>query len=195
MARARAIEALYAGLAPNTTAALDLSDLLRAEVVLAVSVFDHFVHEIVRVGMLDAFGGRRPSSVAFGKFKVPMAVVNGLLAASGDIGVLDQEIRLQHGYRSFQAPEQVADAVKLITDAGFWKSIAKAMRMPHTTVKERLGAIVDRRNKIAHEADLDPTDPTRQARWPISLPDVAKAVEFLEKTGVAIAAVVAVDTP
>jgi cellulose biosynthesis protein BcsQ len=44
-------------------------------------------------------------------------------------------------------------------------------------VKQRLSLIVDRRNKIAHEADLDPTYP--KARWPISRIDVDNVVEFL----------------
>jgi hypothetical protein len=51
-------------------------------------------------------------------------------------------------------------------------------------VKQRLGLIVDRRNKIAHEADLDPTYP--KVRWPISPADVDGVVEFLERAVEAI---------
>jgi hypothetical protein len=37
----------------------------------------------------------------------------------------------------------------------------------------------DRRNKIAHEADMDPSYPG--ARWPISETDVNKALDFIEQ--------------
>ena len=46
-------------------------------------------------------------------------------------------------------------------------------------VKAHLILIVDRRNKIAHEADLDPTYPG--TRWPISIVDTTNAVDFIEK--------------
>jgi hypothetical protein len=49
--------------------------------------------------------------------------------------------------------------------------------MHSSDVKQRLKLIVDRRNKIAHEADMDPTYP--KARWPISAPDVEDVVRFL----------------
>ena len=43
---------------------------------------------------------------------------------------------------------------------------------------------MDRRNQIAHEADLDPTNPG--ARWPISGQLVDDTVDFIEKLGNAI---------
>jgi hypothetical protein len=50
--------------------------------------------------------------------------------------------------------------------------------------KTRLKLIVDRRNKIAHEADLDPTSPG--FRWPISSTVVNDAIDFIESLGDAI---------
>ena len=46
--------------------------------------------------------------------------------------------------------------------------------------KAQLCAIVDRRNKIAHEADLDPGNPGE--RWPIDRPLVEEAIDFIEST-------------
>ena len=43
--------------------------------------------------------------------------------------------------------------------------------------KERLKLIVDRRNKIAHEADADPSYP--HARWPIDEEIVSQSVDYL----------------
>ena len=55
-------------------------------------------------------------------------------------------------------------------------------------VKAWLSLLVDRRNKIAHEADMDPTNPGH--RWPISDVSVQEALEFVDKLAGAIFKVV-----
>lgn len=51
---------------------------------------------------------------------------------------------------------------------------------PQKDIKQQLSAIVDRRNKIAHEADIDPTYGIG-SRWNIDEVLVNDAVGFLEK--------------
>jgi hypothetical protein len=51
--RVRYLHALHASFSGRVTAVVGLSDLLRAEVVLAVSALDHYIHELTRVGMLE----------------------------------------------------------------------------------------------------------------------------------------------
>ncbi len=53
------------------------------------------------------------------------------------------------------------------------------MAMSDSDVRDTLNLIIDRRNKIAHEADMDPSYPN--SRWPISENDVEKSVNFIEK--------------
>jgi len=47
-------------------------------------------------------------------------------------------------------------------------------------VKQELSLIVDRRNKIAHEADIDPTLGLGN-RWEIDQVEVSEAVDFIEQ--------------
>src|SRR5947207_2962761 len=72
LSRARDLRSLYIALSATTTGALDLSDMLRASVVIAVSALDHFVHEITRIGMVEIYRGARPRTDAFGRFSVIM---------------------------------------------------------------------------------------------------------------------------
>lgn len=46
--RVKDLSGLYTTLGTITTQALDLSDILRAEIVLIVSAFDYYVHDVVR---------------------------------------------------------------------------------------------------------------------------------------------------
>jgi hypothetical protein len=47
-------------------------------------------------------------------------------------------------------------------------------------VKQELSLMVDRRNKIAHEADIDPTLGLGN-RWEIDQVEVSEAVDFIEQ--------------
>jgi hypothetical protein len=48
----------------------DLSDLLRADIVYAVSALDKLIHELVKTGMLQTFSGNRAATDAFESFTV-----------------------------------------------------------------------------------------------------------------------------
>ena len=64
IARVRNLGCIYRALEGQTTAAVDLSDLLRAELVLAVSALDQYIHELVRLGMLEINQGARQETPA-----------------------------------------------------------------------------------------------------------------------------------
>lgn len=52
IANVREHDSLYKILRERITPALDLSDILRAEIVMAVSALDHYVHELVELGIV-----------------------------------------------------------------------------------------------------------------------------------------------
>ena len=51
--RVRDLIALHNSVKAQATGALDVSDMLRAALVLAVSALDYYVHEVVTLGMLQ----------------------------------------------------------------------------------------------------------------------------------------------
>ena len=167
---------LYKALSGLTTAAVDASDLLRAQVVLAVSSLDFYIHEVTVFGMVEVFEGRRPPTQAFLKYNVSVGAVSiGMSTRSSSW--FEAEIRERHGFLSFQQPDKVADAIRLFSDVKLWQEVASMMASTEKGVKDRLKLIVDRRNKIAHEADLDPSYPG--TRWPIKASDAEQSLQFL----------------
>jgi len=92
---------------------------------------------------------------------------------------LDQAIRETHGWLSFQHPDKLADAIRLVSNVRLWEQVASELGMTSRTVRTQLSAIIDRRNKIAHEADMDPTNPGY--RWPINEVLVRDAIDFIER--------------
>lgn len=227
--RVRDLIDLHNSVKAQATGALDVSDMLRAALVLAVSALDYYVHEVVTLGMLEIHRGQRseptPSAnttqSAFSRFQVSLggarqerlaaidiaswleteieqthgyaflqqsytvaalipaissSVVNRLNNASG----LEDEIRERLGYESFQQADKIADAIRYISDKKLWDEVANKISKPAKDIKQQLNSIVDRRNKIAHEADIDPTFNIGN-RWNIDEVLVGNAVDFIEQ--------------
>jgi hypothetical protein len=178
LAYARNLLALARAVDAQTTPVLDMTDVLRASLVAGVSALDHFVHEKVRVEMLRTFTDGYAGTEAFGKFEVSMSSVRLALSNPGTTDWLDQEIRRKHSLLSFQKPDKIADAIRLCGPERLWQRVASTLGADQSDVKRELILIVDRRNKIVHEADMDPTPP--HDRWPIDSGDVDRALAFID---------------
>jgi hypothetical protein len=159
IAHVKNLATLYIELENDTE--LDLSDLLRSEIVLAVSALDNFIHNITRIGILEILQGIRPDTPAYRRFQVSMDVV--IFSRSNPT----EEEWLQK----------------------FEDEVAKILVKDVKTVKQQLNIIIDRRNKIAHEADNIPHIPG--ARWEITSSLTDEAVEFLEQIAESIYQIIA----
>jgi len=93
---------------------------------------------------------------------------------------LEAEIREKLSYESYQQPNKIADAIRLISAKELWKEVASKLNKPAKDIKNQLSAIVERRNKIAHEADIDPSYGIG-SRWNIDENMVNDAVNFIEQ--------------
>ncbi|WP_083325624.1 HEPN domain-containing protein [Hymenobacter coccineus] len=176
--RVKDLNGLHNTLGSITTQALDLSDILRAEVVLIVSAFDYYIHDVVRYNIVETFQGRRSESKNFKLIQLRMESVKVALANPSSTGWLADEIYMQHSWKTFQHPDNVANALRLITDKKIWEEVATSLGQPVKSVKNRFELIVERRNKIAHEADADITLPTR--KLPIDETMVKEIIDFIE---------------
>jgi len=181
IARVRDLIDVHNSLKAQASSVLDLSDMLRAALVLAVSALDYYIHEVVRIGMLEIHRGQRPEPPAFSRFQISLGNARAGINAGQNIDSwLEDEIRQRHSYKSFQQPEAIADAIRLISDKKLWEEVSTNMGSPARSIKQQLSLIVDRRNKIAHEADIDPTLSIGN-RWPIDELLVNEAVDFIEQ--------------
>lgn len=174
--RVRHLGGLHNALSTLITTAVDSSDLLRAQLVLAVSALDYFIHELTILGMIEVLEGQRAPTESFRRYKVS----SGLLITPGGVSsaAFEEDIRDRHSYLSFQQPDKIADAIRLFWENPLWRGVAVRIGKTEDVVKTELRLIIDRRNKIAHEADLDPSYP--DARWPINPPDCIGAINFIE---------------
>ena len=229
ISRVRDLIDLHNSVKAQATGALDVSDMLRAALVLAVSALDYYVHEVVTLGMLEIHRGQRseptPSAnttqSAFSRFQVSLggarqerlaaidiaswleteieqthgyaflqqsytvaalipAISSSVVNRLNNASWLEDEIRERLGYQSFQQPKKIAEAIRYISDKNLWDEVANKISRRPEDIKQQLNSIVDRRNKIAHEADIDPTFNIGN-RWNIDEVLVGDAVDFIEQ--------------
>ena len=100
--------------------------------------------------------------------------------------IFDREVRRQLSFVTYQYPERIADGIRMCSDVELWGDIALHQSGSLSNkdecakkLKKTLCAIVDRRNKIAHEGDMQPMAP--KAPWPISQKDLMAVSEFIKK--------------
>lgn len=177
ISRARELGGVYLALINITTTALDVSDLLRSQIVMSVSALDHYIHEKTLHGMLEVLKGTRPPTDAYQRYPVSNSTILKFYAGSNFEQAFEEEIRRKHSYLSFQSPEKIADAVRLFSHCKLWEELATHFSTRPEKLKEQLRLIIERRNKIAHEADLDPSFPG--SRWTIRDCDVEESTNFI----------------
>lgn len=188
--RVRNLGSLYQILSTQTTSALDLSDLLRPELVMVVSALDLYVHELVRLGMLECFRGQRPQTSQFHDFQVTLGATIQAISTLGSDVWLDDQIRARNNRRTFQNPGDISSAIQFISNLDLWASVAVQLQLPRQDVTARLRLIVDRRNKIVHEADSDPSYGQIGTLWPLNFTQTDDAVTYVEQVVEAIHIVV-----
>lgn len=151
-------------------------DILRAAIVLLVSALDTFIHDVVRIGMVQILRGERNQTQEYQKFAVTM----NLISFDGSYRWFEEEIRRRHSKLSFQTPKDIVDILKLIIKEDIWASMAAYLQENSEQLKKKLNAIVSKRNKIAHESDIDPTS-NGESYNPVDSPaELEKHIEFIK---------------
>jgi len=79
---ARNLEGLYAFLSKNVASPMPYDDLLRSQVVYAVSAFDKLIHDLVRIGMVQIFSGVRPATARYLSESISIELHGNLVSAT-----------------------------------------------------------------------------------------------------------------
>lgn len=162
---------------------IDSSDLLRWQWVLAVSSLDKYVHDIVRIGMMNIFEGERIQTPKYKTFHIDMNVLSTISTAPVPVVEFEKEVVRQHSHLAFQFPDKIAEALAYIWDASNkWEIISHHMQTAITPIdlKTKLKNIVIRRNQIVHQGDcMLMTMPLQQQD--ISLTDTQDVINFIEE--------------
>jgi len=182
------LDIVYQYLDVNNVKTLDLSELLRAQIVLAVSALDTLISDILQIGLVKAFEEKKSLSTNdFSKYKIEIEILNQIISAvsmSDKSLILGEHIRNINSKSPYQDPKQVVSALRLIGLTDIWRKLAIEMSFNNPDdIKNELANIVWQRHKIAHEADIDYVTQQKRVR---DRDTTKEAVEFIEKISEAI---------
>lgn len=174
-------------------------ELLRAEWVARVSALDLYIHELISQCMLSIFSKKKLISKGYNKFMLPHHIVDSLRDKSIQDAdaerIFNLEIRRQLSFKTYQLPKDIAEGIKFISNIELWNAVAlhqganqKTMQTIAEGIRKQLEAIVDRRNKIAHEGDMQPSLP--RTPWPINHNQLCTVRDFIRALVESIDAVV-----
>lgn len=187
MDRVDQLGALYINLVNQINLPHDqVEDLLRMQVVYAISCMDRLVHDLVLIGMVQIFQGQRNSTSAYENFQMPLGLMSSMNSDSvtPPETILSNHIIIKHKYQSFQEPGNIKGALNLIWEEPHkWQKIAAAMSMNENDVRVTLTNVVTRRNQIVHEADVDLFSESLQ---PFAHENARYMVDFIRKLGKAV---------
>ena len=175
------LDAIYSLISENFPLLEGQADeILRAEIVLVVSALDCFIHDIVRQGMLETYQNERTASPLFKQFKIPfkaLQLIESVDTEGNKLEFLEAAIQEANAKDSYQSPVSIEYALQLINIKSIWKNCAEAMDMSAKDIKDELALIINRRNKIAHEADYNNLTGCKS---PINREQTNKIIKFIE---------------
>ena len=178
------------------------NNLLKAQLVNVVSAFDMFIHGIVKKGVIEIFNKTRKETPKFQTFafqaktilKLIEVMSPGFMPSSSDEipdVILEKELSDKLSFMSFQSPDKVTDALSLIWGEPHKLQVLAAdmnisgcnTNEKANNLKQELTTIIQRRNQIAHEGDINPATHLPRS---IELSDVNKASDFITSLGHAV---------
>ncbi|MBE7439060.1 MAG: hypothetical protein HS115_11435 [Spirochaetales bacterium] len=181
--QANELSELYDSLITIVPMLEQFDDLLRSQIVYAVSAFDKLMHDLIRIGMVQIFQGNRPPTPKYHKEGISIQDLPQLMIGSTP----PPEVRFEEIVReklstlSFQDPRKIADGLSFIWDENQkWQCIALGLGMSDEEAKRQQKLIATRRNAIVHEADLNPVTNTKQS---ITMSEATQASDFLFTLG------------
>ncbi|MCX8507063.1 MAG: HEPN domain-containing protein [Alphaproteobacteria bacterium] len=206
--RCQQLSALHTHFSVNISEVLQPDELLRAEWVARVSAMDLFFHELVAETMVLIFEGKVSASKKYVEFKISMKSFDEMRQPDFSSMLVDtqkasaakyfeSEVREYLQNHTLQRPEKISELLKYCTDIDLWQKLAVKndglvdstlkgeidINKKRQNIREKLTAIIDRRNQISHQSDLQPRNiPYEIERnpWPIKKAELQYVKEFIE---------------
>lgn len=175
----RKLHDLHAFLKRSITPGVDTDGLLRAQLVFIVSALDHYIHQIIVSKAHSILESNSIHPLSFNKLQLGLDSLNAILSSGNmdaSLQIVEQDIRTKLSWRSFQHPDKISEALKMVDNTSIWPEVSLIMDKPTGDIKMRLSLIVERRDCIAHEADYDLVN---GCQYTISSSMVSESVNFV----------------
>ncbi len=156
-------------------------ELLRAIIVLTVSALDNYLHDFYRIEIVESYLGKGNFNVKFDNIKISIKVLQDLDSSFSEAerrNFLTNELRKMQKTETFQSHKSIENIFKNIEVKNIWLKLETLIGIKAQKIKDELGLIIDRRNKISHESDWDYFS---QKKNVIEFSEVQNVVNFIRQ--------------
>lgn len=131
------------------------NNILRSQIVFAMSCVDFYMHEIVKYGILQIFQGKRQKTSAYSNFAITMPYVERAINNIDSIDWLENWINIKNKQFTYMASKKIQEAISLISSKKILDNVSQKMNIDKNDLKNKIDEIYERRNSIAHQTDRD----------------------------------------
>jgi hypothetical protein len=137
-----------------------LDELLRAATVSIVAAFDRYCHELIAAKIVaEVARGFDAASHPLKQFRVPIfearkAILHAKRPGSRPMNLIRESAKSVLREETFQKPDAVAKGLRMVGVSDLWPGCAAHMGCHAEEIIRELKRIVDRRNRIVHEGDI-----------------------------------------
>ncbi len=142
----------------------EANDILRFQIVFVMSSLDFFMHEIYSYGLLKIFKKETPKTRGYNNYKVPLKLLEQALYDSENIDEYLKQafIDINDSY-TFMSSGRIRVLLNVITSEDEFSKVERALKNKKIIDNDKkldniLDDIYERRNKIAHQTDIDHGD-------------------------------------
>lgn len=136
----------------------EANDILRSQVFFILSLLDFYIHESVRISLINIFNDATALNSKPNKYKEISITLNDLdkyKSHDSNSEWFDEIIIKKHSFQTFVGKEQMIYALNLISNDNLLKKVATTLgKKNREELLDEINLIYKRRNKIAHQIDL-----------------------------------------
>ena len=135
------------------------SDVLRAAVVLIMSSWDSYVHDVIQENASRFIRSKKGKDlpkklVEILKDAIPYEKMLEIWHEEKPDVIISTAIRKRNAERTFMKPDKAEDALRVLGIVDVWKSAAKYFNRRKDGLKTVFEGYAKRRDQIAHEGDM-----------------------------------------
>ncbi|MFR8990446.1 MAG: HEPN domain-containing protein [Fusobacterium sp.] len=150
------IEEKFSLLGLNISEELKLN-ILRSQVSLLLSAVDFYIHEIIKIELLNIIKGERKQTPSLKNCMISVqALLDYLSSLNINNQILEEEIVYRNSFKSFLAPKKMTEALTLISGKKIFKNLFQKLNFSKAEeLTDKLTEIFERRNSIVHQMDYN----------------------------------------
>lgn len=155
-------------------------NILRGQVSLLLSAVDFYIHEIIKIELLNIIKGERKKTSSLKNCMISVEVfLEYLSSPNTNNQIFEDEIIYRNSFKSFLEPDKMAEALSLITEEKIFKELFPKLGLSGTKeLRDKIKEIFKRRNSIVHQMDYNYLTKTQQI---ITKEEVEEYIKFYDK--------------